>query len=224
VSPVITTVVTDVPTETDAGAPLVTINYPDPGADVPSGDELQLGHGIMPHVVVNVAATPSLGAQGGILEMWEQQDQWEAAVQQAHIVGAPLLAQLAARGAGRSINGARELKEHQVKLDDVSSCDEPDYCGRAEELTPRLWRVVTSFSCGDGCYTGWRLFDPLHEELIEGDWAGQISDAWLAPDASAFVSAGRVYRLDSGPLDATPAIEDGNGIGGGWLGGGTYLP
>ena len=70
----------------------------------------------------------------------------------------------------------------------------------------------------------YRLYDPLTEQLLADDWAGQIGDAWLAPDGSAFVSAGRVYRFDSGPLAATPAVEDGNGLGGGWLGGGTYLP
>lgn len=223
-APLITTVVTNLPTETDAGTPLVTIRYPEPSVDVPTVDEISVGHPISPHVVVSVAAEPSLHGEGGILDMWDQHAEYEAQVQQATIVAAPYLAQLAARGAGRWLSAPRDGKEHRVQLADLSACDEPDACGQAEDVTPTLWRVVTSFSCGDGCYTGWQLYDPAKQALLEDDWARRIGDAWLAPDGSAFVSAGQVIRFDSGPLAATPATEDDNGMGGGWLGGGTYLP
>jgi hypothetical protein len=224
-APTIRTVVRGLPTETDAGAPLVTISYPDEESELPTGDEITIGHPIMPHVVVYVADPPSLGAAGGILEMWEQQEVFEAAVREATIVEPALLATLARRGAGRPLSAPRPGVEHRVELADYSSCDDADYCGRAEELTPTLWRVVTSFACGDGCYTGWQLYDPVARKLLDHAWSGATGGSWLAPDASAFVVNGKVVRVDTGPVAATGPLDDGDGgLGGGWFGAATYLP
>lgn len=221
----VSTVVTGLPTETDAGVPLVSIAYPEPSEDIPMADELSVGHPITPHVVLQVEATSSLHGAGGILDMWDQTADFEAKIAQAKVPGQALLAQLAARGKGKSTSPARVSTEHQVDGIDASACDEADYCGKAEEVTAGLWRVVTSFSCGDGCYTGWQLYDPGKKVLFEQPWARELSDVWLSPDGAALVSNGVVIRLDSGPLPGSPALDgEERAMGGGWLGGGTHLP
>src|SRR5688500_13791757 len=77
-SPAIATVVTGLPDETDAGPPLVAIAY---GAE----EQLDVGHPITPHVYLEVTAEPALRASPGILEMWDQQDDYRARVEQATI-------------------------------------------------------------------------------------------------------------------------------------------
>ncbi|HVV86874.1 MAG TPA: hypothetical protein VHE35_27740 [Kofleriaceae bacterium] len=222
-TPMTKTVVTGLPTDTDAGAPMVTIAYPIPGDDHGMSEELTAGHPITPHIVLTVSDAPSLSGSGGILELWDQQEQWEAAVEQGQIADGPLLAKIAARAKGRSLGAAPSTAQHRVELQDTSNCEDSDTCGTAEEVTPKLWRVATSYSCGDGCYTEWQLYDPAAKQFVDTDWAKLIEDAWIAPDASAFVTAGRIIRFDSGPVAATPAVDDGAAVGGGWLGGGTYI-
>ena len=88
------------------------------------------------------------------------------------------------------------------------------------ELPPtKLWRVAVSFTCGDGCYTGWKLYDPAAKKFVDAAWTGQVNDAWVARDGSAFVKNGVVIRFDRGPLAETP---EGESLGGGWLGGAYY--
>ncbi len=223
-APAVTTVVTGLPAETEGGAPLVTVRYPEPSSDVPYGDDLTIGHPITPHVIVNVAAEPSLDAAGGILELWGQQKEFATRVGQAKLPDRALLATLAARGAGRALSAERSTVERRIDGIDPGDCEDPDTCGEAEEISPTIWRVVTSYSCGDGCYLGWRLYDVATQAMIEDDWAGGVSDVWVAPDGSGFVTNGAIIRFDSGPVAATAAAAEPGYLGGGWLGGGTYLP
>jgi hypothetical protein len=223
-TPSVTPVVTGLVAGTDAGSALVTISYPLPSSDVPLSDDLTLGHPITPHVIINVAAEPSLDAAGGILEMWDQQPAFLAQVREAKLPGRALLATLAARGEGKSLSAERSSTELRVDGLDVSACEDPDMCGRAEEITPSLWRVVTSYGCGDGCYLGWQLYDAQKQAILTQDWAGGVTDVWVAPDFRAFISNGVIVRFDTGPVAATPASPEQAYLGGGWLGGGTYLP
>lgn len=224
VSPAIATVVTNLPAETDAGPPLISIRYPLEGKDATAAQDLDIGSPINPHVALVMSAEPTLIGDGGILDIWEQDAEFDARVAQAKLPGAAVIQALATRGKGRPLMIPRLAEDRRVELDDLSQCEDSEECGRAEVLTPTVWRVVTSYSCGDACHLGWQLYDAERGALIEGDWAQMISDAWLAPDGSAFVTGGRVFRFDGGPLAATPATEDSTVVGGGWLGGGSYLP
>lgn len=208
------TVASGLPTETDAGAPLVGIRYPDHA-------RLVAGAVSAPRIMIELSAEPGLSVDGGILELWEATEPLEAAVAAATVATDRLRA-IAERGAGRAVS--RELPAtpaERVTTIDPSACpDDPDICGTAEPVAAiSLWRVAVEYSCGDFCYVTWQLYDPAAGQLRTEPWLTGFDDVWVAPDGSAFVSAGRVIRFDTGPVAATPEVE---AVGGGWLGGGYY--
>ncbi|MEZ4366676.1 MAG: hypothetical protein R2939_10370 [Kofleriaceae bacterium] len=222
-TPVAETIVTGADLQTDAGQTLWGVRYPGRAGGEP--DELSFGHPIGPHALLELADPPSLHASSMILAMWDQLDAFEAQVQTAQVVGGDLVAAWAQRGTDGTTNPGGALAERPAVSVDLSECDEPDQCGLAQELDGTgLWRVATAFSCGDGCYTDWRLYDPSAQRLRDEPWANLIADAWVAPDGTAFVTNGAIVRFDRGPLPTTP-LSDGEDPdrGGGWLGGGQYV-
>jgi hypothetical protein len=209
------TLVTGLPTETEVGSPLVSIAYSD--------ETVTAGGYATPRVVVHMDATPRLTVDGGILELWEQTEELEALVAQASFVGRDRVAAFAARSSGRRAAPPNPPPASKVEVD-PSECEGDDGCGDAEPIAgTSLWRVTTSYSCGDFCYTGYQLYDPQAGRFIDDEWTYAIKDAWVAPDGSAFISAGVVIRFDTGPLAKTPMGEL-EAVGGGWLGGGHYYP
>jgi hypothetical protein len=223
------TIVTDLPTGTDAGAPFTSVRYPGPKETPLAGELLPLGHPLYPHIVLIVDTEPDLDVDAPILEMWEQLEEFAAIVAKAKWPGRDRVVALARRGDGRSVFAPDAaptptgLRVPGVATDDCT--DDPDACGGAEAITgTSLWRVVVGYTCGDGCYTTYRLYDPATKAFQTADWGTLLEDAWVARDGSAFVTGGRVVRFDTGPIAATAAIEaDSAPVGGGWLGGGHYF-
>ncbi len=207
------TVARNLPTETGAGAPEFTIRRGDA--------ELTFGHPIRPHIVVTLGPTPGLSVDPGILEAWEQTATVADPVAKAPLPARELLVALDKRVAARPGRDVpTQPPEQRLDTIDKSNCEDQQICGTAQPVVgTKYWRVAVAFSCGDGCYTDWRLYDPTAKEFLEDEWANWLVSAWVAPDGSAFVANGVVVRFDSGPLEATPAGEDA-GSGGGWLGGG----
>lgn len=217
-TPRIVKVVTGLPETTSAGAIAIAISY----GTGPEADELSFGHPITPHAVLVVDEQPALDGAGGILEMWEEQEEFVAAVQKGQIVARDFVAEIARRGANRRTRPTFATKEHHVPGIDASQCEgDGKLCGRAETLFgAKLWRVTVGYTCGDGCYMEHHLYDPDTKQFVTGDWAKQLQDAWIAPDGSAFVVGARIYRFSGGPVASTPATE---AAGGGWLGKSYYV-
>jgi hypothetical protein len=218
------TVVTGLPTETDAGTPLVTIVYAVEDAAV----ELTSGHPITPHIMLVVGGAgkaPHLGVEGGILSLWGQDAELDAIVQQATIAGSARIAEVARRNPDKAFALGSGEERPAVVVDPEQCPDNPEACGTAWAVLPtKLWRVTTGLTCGDGCYTTYQLYDPDTQAFVEGDWTERLSDAWVAADGSAFVGDGVIVRFDRGPLAATPIPGDDDVAvsGGGWLGGAYY--
>jgi len=219
--PPVHTVITGLPTESEGGAPAFSIAHGGPTGDIPVAlADLSFGHPITPHVIIEVSEHPGLSVEGGILELWEQTDQLAGPVAAAAIPGRDLLVALAARA--RPLALPPTPPEQRVDSVDTGDCEDPEVCGTAQPLAnTRLWRVAVAHGCGDGCYVEWKLYDPQAARFLDGDWAGWLSDAWLAPDGSGFVHDNVVVRFDSGPLAATPPGDE-TGQGGGWLGAAVY--
>ncbi|MBX3159524.1 MAG: hypothetical protein KF773_26370 [Deltaproteobacteria bacterium] len=215
-------VVTGMP-GTGAGEPHVGIRYVADGTP-PIADDLTSAQHMLPRVFISLRTPPALEASGGILDLWGQTEEFAADLKaKAKLLETAWLAQVAERGRDGAFALLPDKVKDGLRVPDVdpAGCDnDADRCGHAEEVAPtKLWRVAVSFTCGDGCYTEWKLYDPTAKKFLEADWAGRLKDAWVARDGSAFIVHGAVYRFDRGALAETPDAES---LGGGWLGGGYY--
>jgi hypothetical protein len=223
--PVVLKVATGLPASSGAGAPLVAIGYqPSKGEpELPFGD-LQYGGRLQPRVVISLGAEPKLTVAGGILDMWSQTEEFAAEVNKATLLERAWLARIYERGRDGSftMHPASSSGELRVPGIDPKPCDaDPNRCGFAEAVPgTKLWRVSISFTCGDGCYTDWRLYDPAAKAFVQLHAETPVSDAWVARDGSAFVMSGNIWRFDRGPVADKPHEE---GEGGGWLGGAYHL-
>lgn len=212
------TVITGLPAEVDPTPATFAVVYGDGAA----AEELGFGHWIRPRIEIHVGASPKLVGSGEILAQWERLPEWQEELDRAQLPGRDRLVALARRGAGRSAllprPAAQELP--RVTSVDVSECpDDETVCGTAEAVAgTKLWRVAVSFSCGDGCYTQYKLYDPTRTEFLEGEWTTWLQDSWVAPDGSAFAGNGRIVSFTKGVV----VLLDEEVEGGGWLGGGWY--
>ncbi len=180
---------------------------------------LSFGTLMTPHIQLEMSATPKLSADGGILRLWNTAKPFEDAVAKAVIVDPAFVAKLAKRSTG--MTSPVLPVPTRVAGVDPSNCQDAEMCGTAEPiLHTSLMRVVVGFGCGDGCYRDFALYDTRAQAFLTSDWGKNLVDAWVAPDGSAFVHAGVVYRFDRGPLAQTPPLDDAQG--GGWLGDGAY--
>lgn len=188
---------------------------------LPTFAELEYSRSILPSVVLLVGPQPRLATNGGILEMWGETAEFEAAIARASLPGRERVIEVAGRAGPRSPRAEPEVVPDKVAGVDPSACED-DSCGSAQVVPgTKLWRVVTSFACGDGCYTEWALYDPAKQDFVEGEWAGWLGQAQVAADGSAFIRDGLVVRFDRGPVNTTdPQFE---ASGGGWLDGGPWL-
>jgi hypothetical protein len=183
------------------------------------GGILSFGALLTPHIQLEVSAAPKLSADGGIMTLWNTAKPFEDGVAKARIVDPAFVARLAKRSSG--ITSAAVPPPTRVDGVDPSNCQEPSVCGTAEPIVHTgLLRVVVGYGCGDGCYRDFQLYDARAKAFLTGEWTKQLVDAWVAPDGSAFVRAGVVYRFDRGPLAQTPPLDGPQG--GGWLGDGAY--
>lgn len=235
--PPVETIATGLPTQTDGGGPMFAVGYesppttpapspadPDDVPDLGPSASLSFGHPITPHIGVVVGPKPRLFVEGGILDLWDQTEELRATVAAAKLPGRDRLIALGQRVDARPVTPAAPAPPDQrVDTIDKSNCEDEDRCGTAEPVpNTTLWRVAVAFSCGDGCYTEWRLYDPARKAFLEPDWASQLVSASVAPDGSGFVADGAIIRFDTGPLAVAPGGEAGGG-GGGWLGGGAWV-
>ena len=227
----------------------VTIDYPPPKApgppeegDIPPGAfGWSGGYSADPwpasaHVIVEVAAAPSLVIAGStVYGMEDSNKQLEADVAHAKIVDPAFLAELAKRP---SHEQKGELADAGKIAVDATACGEigEDECGKAESIpgTPYL-RVVEGGACGDsGCGKMYRLYDPRTKTLLGPEeaavknmrqmWGSALVNAWIAPDRAAFVASGRLVRFDRGIVFDASDLDEYFPTGGGWIGGGLYVP
>ncbi len=215
-------IVAGLPGAVDPGGPEFGIAYgAPPAADdsmpLPAFAELSYSRSILPSVVLLVGPEPRLATDGGILEMWDETAEFEAAIAKATLPGRARVV----RSAAPPPRVEPVLVPDKVAGVDPSACED-DSCGSAQVVPgTKLWRVVTSFTCGDGCYTEWGLYDPVKRAFVEGEWASWLGQAQVAADGSAFVRDGVVVRFDRGPVNTDHSEFDSSG--GGWLDGGPWL-
>lgn len=214
------------PESVEPGGPEYGIAYGSPptaeeGMPLPMFAELEYSRSILPSVVLLVGPAPRLATMGGILDMWGETAGFDAAIAKASLPGRDRVIEVAARGAAPRAPAEPVVVPDKVAGVDPGNCED-DSCGTAQVVPgTKLWRVVTSFTCGDGCYTEWALYDPARRAFVEGEWAGWLGQAQVAADGSAFVRDGMVVRFDRGPVNTNdPEFE---ASGGGWLDGGPWL-
>lgn len=162
---------------------------------------------------LGIDATPSLVGSAGYVD----DESWATQVAAANLPGRAFVIGLLTRTSHRPASVARPSETHIDGID-PANCDEPQDCGRAEVIvgTPYL-RVMVANLMGDIRHISWQLYNGASHQLLSPDWATWFSDAYVAPDHSAFIANGRIVRFDRGPLAGTPA--DTAGSGGGWIGG-----
>jgi hypothetical protein len=183
------------------------------------GAYLTFGVIMTPHVQIDMA-NGKLVADPGILAAWQTEKPFEAAVAAAKIVAPAFVAKLAKRSSGRT-SAPAGASDKRVASVDPANCQMAELCGLADEIAyTKLWRVTVAHGCGDGCYRDVKLYDTTTQKFLDNDWGGKLYDAWVAPDGSAFVRSGVIYRFDRGPLPQTPGDDVTQG--GGWLGAAVY--
>ncbi|MCB9564253.1 MAG: hypothetical protein H6709_20390 [Kofleriaceae bacterium] len=206
-------IVTGLPDEVISGEPGVSIYYP-------GDDTLSIGHPAYYRIVIAMGDEPVLEGDSGA---WTDDEEFGPAVA-AVPLSAEVKARLAAlwkRGAGRAIAlpSPAEITE-RVAVDPEAPCEDEDMCGQASAIPgTSLWRVVMSYSCGDGCYIEYGIYDPASHAFVADDpWQDRVQQAWVSPDGHALISGGALVRRDGAGV-----VVDGDGAGGGWLGGGYYI-
>lgn len=223
VAPNAEVIVTGLPAEVSPGGPEYAISH-ESSTDEPGlagFADLEYSRSILPSVILVVGAEPRLTISGGILEIWGDTEGFAAEVAAAAMPGRDRVRELARRSTGARLP-EQPREAGQVADVDPDACEDGS-CGRAQEVPgTKLWRVVVSFACGDGCYTGWRLYDPATRAFLDGDWSEWPAQAAIASDGSGFVVDGRLVRFDRGVV-AGPEGEP-EASGGGWLEPGPWLP
>ncbi|MCE9578558.1 MAG: hypothetical protein K8W52_35860 [Deltaproteobacteria bacterium] len=164
-------------------------------------------------LLLGIVATPELSGSSGYL----RDEDWPTQIAAAKLPGREFVIGLLARKDHRAPWVARP-GETRVEGIDPANCEDPEDCGRAEPIAgTHYWRVMTANVMGDVRHISWHLYDTDAKKLVDGEWATWFTDAYVAPDHSAFLASGVVVGFDRGPLAATPATRA--GLGGGWLGG-----
>lgn len=207
------------------GAPMYDVIYPSQepglsggeawfsGAHFSTGDSFDMAHA---RVELIIAPVPSLSGSSGYM----QDQDWEAEFKGAAVADQAFLATVLARPDHQTPDLARPA-ETKVAGVDPGNCEEPGDCGKAEPIAgTHYWRVLVGTATGDIHHVAYQLYDAGAKKLLAPEWATWLDRAWVAPDRSAFVVGGVIVRFDTGPIVATPA--DQGGLGGGWLGGGTF--
>ena len=210
-------IVAELPTEVIEGAPGIVIDY----AQGPV--ELAIGHPAYHRIILSVGAEPSLLGDPGA---WTDDEEFGPAVAARPLTPAvkARLVELYRRGEGHPLALPASYDEvGKVPGVDPAECpDDDSLCGQATAIPgTKLWRVITSFACGDGCHPGYKVYDPARKQFVDSPPAELVQMAWMTPDARAIVRDGAITRLD-GKGTVLPASE---GVeGGGWLGASYYLP
>jgi hypothetical protein len=208
-------IVVGLPAEVLEGSPGILVTYAD------DHDELEVGHPAYHKIILRVDAEPMLMGDSGA---WTDDEQFPAAVDALELSPATSkrLVELWRRGEGRAVaRAAGEKKVGPVEVDVAGCPDDEQMCGQASEIPgTSLWRVVTAYSCGDGCHPDYAAYDPGAKRFVEAPWTTHMQMAWLSPDGAAIVHDGAIVRLDGGVVFAGA-----EGVaGGGWLGESWYLP
>ncbi len=210
-------VVRGLPDEVISGEPGLVIGYADAAGD----DTLMVGHPAYYSITVKLDDAPDLVGDPGV---WTDDEEFSPAVAAIPLT-APVQARLVElwkRGAGRAVAlPAPAPVTERVAVDDPEAvCEDEDQCGTVDPIAgTSLWRVVVAFSCGDGCYRDFAIYDPATRAFVDGDpWDGVVQQAWVSPDGLALIKDGAIVRRDGAGV-----VMQGEGRGGGWLGGGHYI-
>lgn len=207
------------------GAPMYDVVYPSQepgisegeawfsGAHFSTGSPFNMARA---RVQLEIGPAPALSGASGYV----QDEDWEAEFKSAVVVDRGFLATVLARADHQPPEPARPAETKAAGVD-PANCEEPDDCGDAEPIAgTHYWRVLVGTATGDIRHIAYQLYDADTRQLLTPEWATWLDGAWVAPDRSAFVVGGVIVRFDGGPIAATPT--DGGGLGGGWLGGGTF--
>ncbi len=147
------------------------------------------------------------------------------------------LASLYARAGDRAVQPPVPQTETPDKIDiDTSDCEDPDMCGEVSAIPgTKYWNVLTSHSCGDGCYFTMQLYDPKTKKFFDardpekrspepGEEFSQLGAGWIAPSGKAHNNGRLIVSFEKGVITQVEDIEedtpDGWLTGGGWLEGG----
>ena len=207
------------------GAPMYDVVYPSQepgisegeawfsGAHFSTGSPFNMARA---RVRLEIGPAPSLSGASGYM----QEEDWEAEFKSAVVTDRAFLATVLARTDHQTPEPARPAETKLAGVD-LANCEEPDDCGKAEPIAgTHYWRVLVGTASGDIFHVAYQLYDADGKQLLTPEWATWLDGAWVAPDRSAFLVSGVIVRFDSGPIAATPT--DDGGLGGGWLGGGTF--
>jgi hypothetical protein len=140
----------------------------------------------------------------------------------------PLLKELAARAAGRSLFLATEKApaSQPIPMGELA-CRR---CGRASAIPGTPYLAVLTQAEGDFCHVVAQVFDPKTREFIDID-SGRRSptpfpelgvdfgDAWVSGAGDAFIQQGVLHTFKAGRV-----LWKGPAEGGGFIGGGRWVP
>lgn len=150
------------------------------------------------------------------------------------------LALLYARAGDRAVQPPVPSSKVPDKISvDTNNCDDPDMCGEVSAIPgTRYWNVLTSHSCGDGCYWTMLLYDPKTKEFFDArnpekrsaepdEEFSRLGAGWIAPSGTAHTNGRLIVSFEKGFITQVEDIEentpDGWLTGGGWLEGGWRL-
>ncbi len=153
----------------------------------------------------------------GSAGVWEPNETFAERVEQAWQTVEPgakaRIQELFLRGKGRNLYEAESSRVGSVDVP-LDECESEEVCGQAWSL-PGLpyWRVVTSYSCGDGCYFEWGIYDPQKKSFVDSKWAQYLTRATISADSKSLITEGNLVSIANDKV-----MIESRGQGGGWLG------